>query len=344
MTSNGLFAVGTLISWIAWILALRALVLGLQTLFGAPGLDRSKAMRGLFVSTAGAGVLFLVTVLLPMKADTVEPSNLWRLPLVWFVMPWSAWLGVVSIAMVIVRLTQGGLALNGDERRERLKAGVAWAFAALAFGWLYRRDPDNVVETLKGGIAIAPTTALALGLLAVAALMAMVLAGRSLTTRGYARSTIVQTALVAGSFVFGLPFAFAVITSFKEDRDMSSPNGIVWVPRVQNTVPYFDQDDPMYLGSFEGQSVQGHAIAKLPDGRVRIDIQKPLAIRGTSFEAEPTSLKVVPVDIPIVMGSQGGKPFSGKVVKELDDGRRQVEFDSPPDLAGKTGTFTSTGR
>jgi len=339
VTANGLYSIGTLLTWIGWIAAVRALVLGAQLLLGGAMLDRPQRTRGLAVSALIAGLCLLVVAVLPMKGGVETPPATWRLPLVWFVMPWTSWLGFAALAMGVSRLAQSGLALNGEERLARIKSAAGWGVAASAFAWLYSRDPDNRMDTLKGGVAFAPTTALALAFLAVAAVVAMVLSARSLATRGYAKAAVVQAALLLGSFVFGLPFAFAIVTSFKEDRDMSSPNGIVWVPKVQETVPYFDKENPLYETAYNGQTVQGVAIPGAAEGRTRIDIQRPLAIRGTTTDALPAQLKVIARDAPKVMGSWNGKRFEGHVVKEEDDGSRRVEFDAPLDLRGKDQTF-----
>ena len=353
MTPNALYAIGTLLTWVGWVATIQALIVGMRLLLGrrlpaagGTGSDHSagysegpRDVRRLMVTGGIAGFCLLFAAVLPMKGGVATPPATWRLPLVWFVMPWTAWLGYTSLLMAVVRGAQAGLALNGEERLNRAKAAAAWTAAALLFAFLYHADPTSTIDTLKGGVNFNPSVALALGLLAVAAVVAMVLASRSLTTRGYAKATVVQATLLAGSFVFGLPFAFAIVTSFKEDRDMSSPNGIVWVPRVQDTVPYLDPSDPLYEAKYQGQTVQGHVIPGAPSGLVRVDIQKPLAIRGTTFDLPQTALLQIPVDIPIVTGSYRGKPFEGKVVKEEDDGKRRVEFTSPADLKGQTGTF-----
>ena len=355
MTSNGLYAVGTLLTWVGWVFAFTSLVEGARLAFlprlsvaQDPGSEgpfvpqarlQGRGPRKLITSAVVAGVCLLAASALPMSDGVGGAPHTWRFPLVWFVMPWTAWLGFASLAMLAVRAGQGSLALNADERVGRLKGAAGWLVAVVVFAVLYRGDSTSAITTLKGGIALAPATVAALVLLAVAAVAGMVLSARSLATRGLAKAAIVQATLLVGSFVFGLPFAFAVITSFKEDKDMSSPNGIVWVPRVSDTVPFFDPADPLYEGSYDDKTVQGHAIPGAPAGQLRIDIQKPLAIRGTTFDAPKGALKTIPVDIPLVKGSWNGKPFEGKVVKEEDDGRRLVAFTSPAELAGKQEAF-----
>src|SRR5262249_49951300 len=153
---------------------------------------------------------FLVGAVMP-KAS-VESSAPWRLPLSWVAMPFSAWLGLASVVMVLVRLVQGSLELNPKEKWGRFQAGGIWALGAVLGFWLYRRDPANKIQFFNGGISFTPGTAVALMLLAVAGCVAMVAAGRATTSRGYSKTVVTQAALVAGSIVFGLPFVFLLIT------------------------------------------------------------------------------------------------------------------------------------
>jgi len=337
-SSNLIFAVGTLLAWVGWIAAFRTLWVALQMVINRVGFDTQRGMKSLAASGLIAGVCFIATSVMPMHA-TAKPSTGFRAPLVWFVMPYSAWLGVACLAMAGYRLIQGLGAISNTDRSDRLKAAGIWLLSLVVFVWLFKRDPADKIEIISGGIWLTLPTVAAMLFLAVAGMAAMVVAGRATTTRGYARTFVTQIALLAGSVVFGLPFAFLVITSFKEDRDMSSPNGIVWVPHVQDTVPYFDKKYPVYEGTFHGETVSGTIIAKNPDGTVKIDVTKPLSVRGTTFEAPFSTLKEIPKDIPIVSGKVDGVAFQGKVVEEMDDGHRRIAFMSPPSLVGKEQVF-----
>ncbi|MDR3692001.1 MAG: carbohydrate ABC transporter permease [Fimbriimonas sp.] len=337
-TANALYAFATVLSWVGWISGVTALWILFKMIFDGKAADTSRGFRSLAISSLLAGGCLLVTALIPMHESAKEGHG-FRVPIVWFVMPFSAWLATCSVAMALYRVVQGLLGLNAEDRLERLKAAGIWVVVAVAFVGLYRHDPTNKIDILTGGLWLVPQTLAAIVFLAGAGMAAMVIAGRATKTRGYARTIVTQAALLAGSVIFGLPFAFLVITSFKEDRDMSSPNGIVWVPRVQDTVPYFDKKKPVYEGTYAGQTVQGTPIATNPDGTIKIDISKPMAIRGTTFSAQISSLKVVPVQIPIVSGVADGVPFEGKVIEEMDDGHRRISFLRPPSLAGKEQVF-----
>jgi len=339
MTSaNLLYSVGTVLTWFGWIAGISATITLLRIIFDKVGLDMRRATRSLIVNGVIAGVALAVTAILPMQASTKNGVG-FRIPAVWFVMPFSAWIAAYCIAMGCYRLVQSLMAINQEERVERIKACGIWIAVMFGFLWLYQRDPANKITILTGGLWLVPQTFVAIVFLGIAGLAAMVVAGRATKTRGYAKTIVTQAALLAGSVIFGLPFAFLVITSFKEDKDMSSPNGIVWVPRVQDTVPYFNKKKPVYEGTFQGHIVQGNAIETHTDGSVKIDITKPLAIRGNTFVAQLSSLKVVPTQIPIVSGKVDGVPFKGKVIEEMDDGHRKVSFLEPANLAGKEQIF-----
>ncbi|AIE85736.1 carbohydrate ABC transporter permease [Fimbriimonas ginsengisoli] len=338
MSANLVYAVGTLASWAGWFLFFRAIVLIAQ-MFG----DKRRVSSGLAGTAVAAGVCFVVASLMKMQPDAAATSasapGVWRFPLVWFVMPWTAWLGIIALVFVIWRSLQAGMAMDSKERMVRLQSAGLWLAAGLVFAWLYKSDPGSKIEVLKGGIGLKPDTAIAILLFAVAGTVAMVLAGRGAQTRGYGKAIVAQAALLAGAFVFGLPFAFLLVTSFKEDRDMSSVNGIIWIPRVQETVPFFDKKDPLFEAQYEGQTVQASIIEKNPDGSVKLDIQKPMAIRGLTFVAQPSQLKEIPKEANVFRGKFNGVDFVGKVVEEMDDGRRRIEFMQPPSLAGQQSLF-----
>lgn len=333
MTSNLLFAVGTLATWAGWILAARALYLLVQFLTKAPGQDPYRLQKGIFLCAIGAAVGIGLGMVMPQGSHSpiVGP----RLPLVWFVMPWTAWLVVVSVLMAAARVLQGWLGLNAHERADRLKAAGLWVVAGIVFFLLYRRDPENEIKILTGGIPFSLTTGVILAFLALGAMVAMSLAAKATQSRNLAKTFSAQAALLAGSVVFGLPFAVLVITSFKEDKDMSSPNGIVWIPKVQQKVPFMDPKQPMYAVTYGGQSVEGEIIERRKDGSVKLDVVKPLAIRGTTVDVPGNLLKPVPREVDLVKVKMDGQEVTGMVIDDLDDGRRVVRATAPDSVKGK---------
>ncbi|MFI5385001.1 MAG: carbohydrate ABC transporter permease [Fimbriimonadales bacterium] len=338
MTDTARYAIGTILTWLGYGFGLRALYLALKLLARDPSLDRAAAARGATISVIASGVgLFGGSENAVMRGLQI-PAGL-HIPLAWFVMPFPAWAAVVSVILVGLRLIQAFGALNQEERNVRLKAGLTWALAAILFGYIYRLDPDAQVLIVKGAIPISPQTALAMILLAAAAVAAMVFTARAARARGIAKGIVIHLALLTGSVLFGVPFAWLVITSFKEDIDMSSPNGIVWVPRVAETVPYYNKAEPLFETKYQGSDVQGHVIERRPDGSIKLDINKPMSMRGMTVDALASQLKEIPTEAALVTAKMDGQAITGKVIEELEDGHKRVEAVSPPAFAGRQQVF-----
>ncbi|RYG24442.1 carbohydrate ABC transporter permease [bacterium] len=303
MTANLLYALGTLSAWIGVALLLASAF--------------SKGSRGMLAGVGG--LLMLIAVATPAFRNGVG------VPLVWFAMPFAAWGAITCGIAALACLAK--LLMEGNTRR--LTQVVVLAAAAIVFVFLYRLDPENQIGILRGRIALGAMGLLAVVAFAVAAVAAMVALGR----RGKPLAT--HAALLAGCVVFGLPFAWLLITSFKEDRDMASPNGIVWVPKVQRTVPYLDPEQPLLEGSYQGNWVQATLVGRTSEGGYVVEVQRPSSLRGVSFEGPASVFKVVPRDAPVV----AGKGFTGFVAREMDDGRRLVRFMTPTTLKGQERTF-----
>jgi multiple sugar transport system permease protein len=234
-----------------------------------------------------------------------------------------------SALVVFVRLVQGIL----DSSRRRFWSAAIWVGVAILFLVIDRLDPENRIECLRGQIALSTIGALGLIGLAVAAVGAMTFVGRSAQRLG--GRLVVHAMLVSGSVIFGLPFVWLLITSFKEDRDMSSASGLVWVPRVQRTIPYLDPDDPLLEGEYQGNWIQATLAGRTSNGSYFVEVQRPASLLGVSFTAPAKAFRVVPKEAPMV----SGKGFTGYVIRELDDGRRIVRFLTPSSKAGTQQTY-----
>ncbi len=333
MSPEILFAIGTLAAWIGAFAGLRAVYLVLQLVFRTPGTDGVRLRGALIASSLTAALGFIVAGSTPFDPGREVGEGI-RVPLVWIYMPFFGWAVAASVVMIALRMIQAFLALSQIERVERLKAAGAWTVFGIvsAFG----ANATGVQATLFRGVVPVSVSWLAgTVFLAVAAMAAMVSAARFTSGRGVSKAIATHSALVVGSFVFGLPFAWLVITSFKEDRDMASANGIVWVPRVQIEVPYNDPDDPLLVTQHEGRRVETSIIERRSDGMLILDIVKPAALRGVTLERRTDEVTEIPKMIPLVSQVQDGETVMGKVIKELDDGRRRVEVLEPASRKGE---------
>ncbi|MBS1721098.1 MAG: carbohydrate ABC transporter permease [Armatimonadetes bacterium] len=332
MTAELIYVLGTALSWV-----------GLGFLISAIVHLSAKQHLGFtpVAIRAGVGAAFLVVG--GLFSHSISKDGGAFLPLTWVVMPFAGWVCTVSAVMVGTRSVQSITATAPEIKKARLTAAGIWAAVAALFAFLWFQKPDTgpyePLKVLKGGIPMSWPIALGLLALVIAAVSAMAWSGTRLKSSGKSRAVVIQGMLILGTVIFGVPFLWLLITSFKEDRDMVSANGIIWVPRVQETVPYLNKEDPMYEGSFEGRTVRGTVISKEPDGRVQIQVDRPKSLLGLSYFARMNELKVVPRDAPVWTGKIGDVAVKGFVVREIEDGRKQLEILEPASMKGKVETF-----
>lgn len=345
-----LYLVGTLALWLGLILGARAVFLALRLAFPAHGMDRAGTLKGLTTAGVAAGVLLILATLIPMDLGRPMEAD-FRLPLVWVLMPYTAWFCLAGVIFFVIRLMQAWSGINAKEQTDRVKQALAWAAFALVSwvffhgnpsfkgdeGWRYQWiESGHTVQFFRGAIPLTFTTVLAVVLLAAGAMTGMVFAARRSAARGAGKKTVQHIALVTGSILFGIPFAWLVVTSFKEDRDIASTQGLSWTPYVSITMPYDDPKDPLFEGQMNGQTVQATLIGREPDGRLKLDIIKPLAMRGMTLIESEANLKRVPKDIPVVTTQHKGQEIKGKVIEELLDGSRRIQILEPAALKGET--------
>ncbi len=338
MSAGILFTIGAVLTWGGWFFAFRTIYALFQLAFRSPGLDRERTVRGLAIWAGLGAIGLIVGAWLPSTLDK-KPTEPVLLPLVWFVMPYSAWLAVLCAAFIAVRLFQGWFSINEEEWTDKLKAAGLWLVGLVLFLVLYFQDKDRKIEILRGGIPLSLGTTVAIVLGLVAAMAAMIAAGRAVKSRGLAKAVVNQVALISGSIVFGIPFAFLVITSFKEDRDMASPDGIVWIPKVQETVPYKDPKNPFYETTHEGQKIRGVVTELRGDGSVKLDIELPLALRGTTLDLPQSALTEIARSAGVYTGTVDGQTFKGFVSENLETGGFRIQFIEPASLKGQEREF-----
>lgn len=331
MSLELLYVIGTVSSWVTWIALFRGLYLVVRRLLNPRGVDLAGNRAGLWACAVLAAVGMVASFTIPMNAERALGQG-WKIPLVWFVMPFFAWLAVFCAIGIAARLIQAWMSHELSLRRNRIKNALWWMVAGIAAYWLFKRSGDSI-GLLRGAITLSPSAALGLLFLAVLILFALALSERSTyAQRSGVKSVLTHSALIAGSVIFGMPFAWLLVTSFKEDKDIAG--GIDWVPKVSETVPYFDPKEPMLEGVLDGARVQGPLVETMPDGKLRIDVFKPASMRGMTLIDSRSNLKEVPKQIPIVHSIFEGKKVIGRVVEELDGGRRRIEISEPIQMRG----------
>lgn len=316
---------GTLLTWAGYAALLQSIYVLLRS---RNAIQQLRSGRGPIFTLLFAGLAIFV-------GGRFAGVHAFDVPLVWVVMPFAGWGVLVSAIGLVVRAAQALGSLNPTEKRARIMAAAVWAGALVVLIFWYMRDEQAEVRIIKGAIPMSGQTAGSLLILAVVAMAVMGWAGREARARGIAKGIATHLTLIAGSMLFGLPLVWLTITSFKEEIDMSSPNGIVWVPRVQETVPYFSKANPLYSTVVDGAEVQGPIIEERADGTVKLDINKPVSLRGTTLETKVERLKEVPRDAPLVTVQMDGRSVKGMVVESLADGHLRVEAVEPAELKGR---------
>ncbi len=332
MSPELLFLIGTVATWVGWGLVIRSLFQAIRRML-TPKDHEMPSWRGIALSLGIGAVLLLIGQATPLDPGRVVEGPV-RIPVSWVLMSFQGWVVAVSLFFVFSRLIQAKTALNAAERKARVVAATWWSLTAIAFGaWFLKSDGE--FKIFRGAISTSATTLIALLALAVVATIAMTLAGRAIKVRGLSKTILIHATLLLGCVIFGFPFAWLLITSFKEEKDMTSSSGIIWVPRVQETHPYLDTDKPLVRTQFEGKSVLAAIDDQLGEGRVLLEIERPYGLRGRRFEARATETEPVPRDAPIVSATIDGVVVKGFVARELDNGARLVEVLTPPSKKGE---------
>ncbi|MBV6458716.1 MAG: hypothetical protein HONBIEJF_01854 [Fimbriimonadaceae bacterium] len=334
MKAEPLFLLAAIALTVGLVAGARSLWLAMLLVLGEPEPRRPAMMRSLVASLITCGLCLTVIAFLPLDAGRDTSGNGLRIPLGWVLMPWTAWGLVTSLLFVGVRGVQWAIGLRGAERSQRLRQGIVWACVALVFFWLHQTY-GSPVEWYAGICVLKPSTALAMLVFLAAAIVAMAIASKRARGRGATKTAVTHFTLLAGSVVFSFPFIWLLSTSFKESRDIVSQFGeIRLMPRVEETLPYFDPANPLYEGVHEGNTVSGYKIGEEGDGRIRIDIANPVSMRGVTFSASLKQLKVIPKDAKVVTSTFDGVPVRGMVLEDFEDARRRIQILEPAKYKG----------
>jgi multiple sugar transport system permease protein len=332
-------------TWTGWFCLVFAIYRGIEVLTKPKGVARSRTVRGFVNSALGCSFGFIIAAAMPMDSGQKLPGL--KLPIIWPIMPFAAWATLICVVFAVYRAYQLVVdkPVNPDPNTQaqvnRYRGWIRQAIFSLVLGgiffFIFKKSGDTV-DIIKGGIPFSLNTAIAVVLLAVVATILMAVGARRAGSRGLAKTVITQIALLIGSIVFGLPFLWLVITSFKEDVDMSSANGLVWIPKVTEQVNYRDPDNPYYEATFQDTTVEADRIDIEPNGKYKLNVAHPMSLQGATFEAAPNEVKEIDRLIDVVSGTYHGQAYVGKALKTLPDGHKIVQITSPASLMGVTYT------
>lgn len=333
MSAELLFVIGTAFLWTGWVCVGRLAYVAIRLAFGRErGLEDQKRRQIVRLAAIGAFCL-LVALFVPMSTGRDVGAG-WSFPLVWFLMPFTL-VGAVACAVVaVVRTVQGVSAVGRQESREKLLAAAVWILVAAGF-FAWFRSGDGELQVFRGAVTFTPTKLVTVVLIAIVAVGVMVWSERLMRTRGLVKKAVVHLVLVAGCVAFGVPFAWLLVTSLKEEQDISTAQGMVWVPRVQLTVPFRDPERPLFVTKFRGRTVRGTIAEDLSTKTVLLEVDRPYNIRGRRFEALRESLTEIDRDGKVVTFDHEGQNVQGYVFREVDNGAVVVHVQTPPSFEGQ---------
>jgi multiple sugar transport system permease protein len=100
--------------------------------------------------------------------------------------------------------------------------------------------------------------------------------------RARLRVAIIHAALLAGSLLFLVPFAWLVVTSLKEDEDMSQFPP-VWIPRQQKTISLHGRTVGLSIAEYKGRKVTVGVIQERETGEQVLEILEQGPDKGRRF-------------------------------------------------------------
>ncbi|MCS6949977.1 MAG: carbohydrate ABC transporter permease [Armatimonadota bacterium] len=111
------------------------------------------------------------------------------------------------------------------------------------------------------------------------------------------RHTTLHLVLLSGAVLFCVPFAWLVVTSLKEDEDMSRFPP-VWIPRQQVKVTIHGKECGVSLLQQGGQTLRVATLEELETGEHRVQVLEPPERRGEILTVPGSQLQKVRVFAP----------------------------------------------
>lgn len=243
------------------------------------------------------------------------------------------WIGVLLIVL--------GFTLR---REEHVKPWISYALWGLGGvmtlagigGLKIGFEPsDNKVEFFRGTITMEPGRVIGLACLAVFAFFAMAFLERSRRSRQVLTGFATYATLFVGSVIFAVPFAWLMVTSFKEDKDIVSAEKLEWTPYVYVKGSYMDPKERHFEAGFEGRTVDAILQPGSTKEKLELEVYTPYALRGRTFSVAASEAKEVPREVAVVTSTYQGQAVEGLVTMEENDGTRHIQITTPDSLKGQ---------
>lgn len=339
MSPELLYLIASVATVAGWILIGRAGIMGIRVFMGVTSYAVEKVKRSAWISAGVGAALVVIGFGVPKELGREGLAGP-TLPVVWPYAPLAGWILIIGAVMAVAKLVQTQSAIRKDAQHENLIAAGVWAVIGLA-GWGWLAYENEKIWILRGQLPINVPVLAALVVLAVVATVAMVALEKRNRTKGMVKGLATHLTLLAGCIVFGVPFAWLLSTSFKEEQDMANTDGLVWIPMVQLTHPYEDPEEPLFETRYEGRWVKADLDAELGGGKILVEIQRPYNLRGRRFEVERSAVTQVPKMQPIWETEFQGQSVKAFTVEDMPNGDRELEILEPASLEGERFTAES---
>ena len=338
MSLEWLMLLGAAAFWIGAALMAASLATGLKWRTEPNAAERASARRDTLLLLGLGGLALVIGASLPKNQLETAVGDI-HLPLAVPNMPLLAWFAAIFAVVGLSRLFGLVGAISAMEKQSRARGAAVWlGLAGLTF-WQATRS-DRPFEVISGTLPLTWGALLGLAaLLAVGFGVSLVLA-KSAAQREAAGGVAAHGALILGSLIFAIPFAWLVLTSLKEERDMSNTDGMVWLPRIERQHPFDDPERPFVETEYEGRTVRA-TVTGLARGEdmISLQVERPFILSGRAFEAPKSETKPIQRMVPVVEGELDGTKVVGFVARELEGGDRQVEILEPESMKGRRHDF-----
>ncbi len=116
--------------------------------------------------------------------------------------------------------------------------------------------------------------------------------------RELTRQAILHLVLVTGSLGFMFPFGWMVVTSLKEDEDMSKFPP-VWIPRQQVKTVVDGEPRGLAMATYQGRRVKVAVLKEFESGIRQLRVLEPADVAGAEFELHRKQIEKIKAFAPV---------------------------------------------